>query len=311
MKALKYYEMLDKKSSMIPLSYDYLSKSVFQRNEWFLRLFLNSQLKSSLDINFLDKKTKIRIASNEIPKENKSEHQNKVDILLYVNEKTIINIEINTESFKSIYGRNFIYLLKLTVSTFKSGDTSKNIKEYKIHQLNLNINKVDKKYGTKNIELFKEEEYGDLIEELGDYMIHIKNIAYYYDLYYNKHESLNNSQMWLLLFSARNYAEIYKLSHEVMNEKDASFFMEEMEKLNSDDFILSEWEQKQLDQMVRDNELKYAREDAIKKGLKQGLEQGLEQKKIEIAKKMLEEKMEIKLISKITGLTDKELEKLK
>lgn len=64
MKALKYYEMLDKKSSMIPLSYDYLSKSVFQRNKWFLRLFLNSQLKSSLDINFLDKKTKIRISSN-------------------------------------------------------------------------------------------------------------------------------------------------------------------------------------------------------------------------------------------------------
>ena len=186
MKNLKYYELLDKKYSMIPLSYDFLTKSLFSRNKKFLRLFLNSQLKSSLDINFLDKNTKIRLASNELYKENKKEHQNKVDILLYVNEKILINIEINTEYFKSIYGRNFIYLLKLTVSTFKSGDTSKNIKEYKIHQLNLNMNKVDKKYGSKDIELFKEEDYGDLIDELGDYIIHIKNIAYYYDLYYNK-----------------------------------------------------------------------------------------------------------------------------
>ena len=54
MKTLKYYEMLDKKSSMIPLSYDYLSKSIFQRDDRLLRLFLNSQLKSSLDKSILN-----------------------------------------------------------------------------------------------------------------------------------------------------------------------------------------------------------------------------------------------------------------
>ncbi|MBR3230162.1 MAG: Rpn family recombination-promoting nuclease/putative transposase [Bacilli bacterium] len=307
MKNLKYYEMLDKKNPMIPLSYDYLSKSIFQRDEKFLRLFLNSQLKAPLGINFLNKKTKIRLASNEVPKEIKNEHQNKVDILLYVNEKILINIEINTEYFKSIYGRNLIYFLKLTVSTFKSGDESKNIKEYTVHQLNLNINKGDKKYASKDIKLFKEEELEDLIDEIGDYMIHIKNIAYYYDLYYNKHIKLNVSQMWLLLFSARSYTEIYRIANEIMSKEDASMFMEEMEKLNSDDFVLSQWEQRQLDQMVRDNELKYAREDAIKEGRKEGIKQN----KAEIAKKMIEEKLDIKFISKITGLTEKEIENLK
>ena len=319
--------MLDKKSPMIPLSYDYLSKSIFQRDEIFLRLFLNSQLKSSLDINFLDKNTKIRLTSNELSKENKKEHQNKVDILLYVNEKILINIEINTETFKSIYGRNIIYFLKLTVSTFKSGDESKNVKEYTVHQLNLNINNSDKKYGSKDIELFKEKDLEDLIEEIGDYMIHIKNIAYYYDLYYNKHIKLNDSQMWLLLFSAKTYTELYKLANEIMNKEDASRFMEEMEKLNNDDFVLSQWEQDKLDQMVRDNELKYAREDAIKEGRKEGKKEGrkegkkegrkegrkegIKQNRTDIAKKMLEEKLDIKLISKITGLTEKEIKKLK
>ena len=208
MKNIKYYEQLDKKNTMIPLYYDYLTKSIFDRNQRFLRLFLNSQLKSSLDINFLDKKTKIRLASNEIAKENKNEHQNKVDILLYMNEKIIVNIEINTETFRGIYGRNLIYFLKLTVSTFKSGEESKNIKEYTVHQLNINMNKEEKKYGSKDIRLFKDEDIEDLIDEIGDYMIYVKNIAYYYDLYYNKHEKLNNSEMWLLLFSAEEIRKI-------------------------------------------------------------------------------------------------------
>ncbi|MBR2708675.1 MAG: hypothetical protein IKE90_04520, partial [Bacilli bacterium] len=114
MKTLKYYKLLDKKNSMIPLSYDYLVKSIFDRNQRFLKLFLNSQLKSSLNIDFLDKNTKIKLANNELSKENKNEHANKVDILLYVNKKILINIEINTETLKSIYGRNLIYFLKLT-----------------------------------------------------------------------------------------------------------------------------------------------------------------------------------------------------
>lgn len=50
--------------------------------------------------------------------------------------------------------------------------------------------------------------------------------------------------------------------------------------------------------------------DAKNEGIKQGLEQGLEQEKIEIAKKMLKEKMEINLISNITGLTKEEIQKL-
>lgn len=319
MKTLKYYQLLDKKNSMIPLSYDYLVKSIFDRNQRFLRLFLNSQLKQTLNIDFLNKNTKIILANNDLSKENKNEHANKVDILLYVNKKILINIEINTETLKSVYGRNLIYFLKLTVSTFKSGEESKNIKEYTVHQLNINVNENDKKYGTKDIKLFKEEDYGELIDELGDYMIHVKNIAYYHDLYYNKHEKLNDSEMWLLLFSAKNYSELYKLAHKVMNKEDASDFMEEMEKLNNDDFVLSEWERKQLDQMVRDNELKYAKEEAIKEGrkegrkegIKEGIKEGQEQNRIEIAKEMIKDNLEIKTISKYTHLPIDQIKKLK
>ena len=43
---------------------------------------------------------------------------------------------------------------------------------------------------------------------------------------------------------------------------------------------------------------------------KLGMQKGAKQKQIEIAKKMLEDKMDIETIIKITGLTKEEIEKL-
>jgi len=48
----------------------------------------------------------------------------------------------------------------------------------------------------------------------------------------------------------------------------------------------------------------------IKDGLEQGIEQGQKNKQIEIAKRLLDKKMEISTISEITGLTIQEIETL-
>ena len=57
------------------------------------------------------------------------------------------------------------------------------------------------------------------------------------------------------------------------------------------------------------------RDEATKKGLKEGLEKGLErgteQSKNEIAKNMLKENMDISLISKLTGLSNEQINNLK
>ena len=51
-------------------------------------------------------------------------------------------------------------------------------------------------------------------------------------------------------------------------------------------------------------------EKGISEGISQGISQGIEQNKIENAKKMLKEKLDIDLISKITGLSKEEIKKL-
>ena len=52
-------------------------------------------------------------------------------------------------------------------------------------------------------------------------------------------------------------------------------------------------------------------EEGMGKGIKQGIEQGIEKRNIEIAKNMLKEKIEISLISKMTGLSVDTIKELK
>jgi len=49
----------------------------------------------------------------------------------------------------------------------------------------------------------------------------------------------------------------------------------------------------------------------LEEGTKIGIEQGSKQEKIEIAKNMLKENMDIDIISEITSLTKEEIEKLR
>jgi predicted transposase/invertase (TIGR01784 family) len=48
----------------------------------------------------------------------------------------------------------------------------------------------------------------------------------------------------------------------------------------------------------------------MEQGREQGREEGKQDKQLEIAKKMLDENMDLSLISKMTGLTKEKIEKL-
>jgi len=56
--------------------------------------------------------------------------------------------------------------------------------------------------------------------------------------------------------------------------------------------------------------IKEGKEEGIKEGIKEGLEEGKKESKIEIAKKMKEEKIDIEQIARITNLTVEEIKKL-
>ena len=80
-------------------------------------------------------------------------------------------------------------------------------------------------------------------------------------------------------------------------------YMEELVKVNEDadflNFISVEKDNMMIENSIRDE------------GIRKGLEQGTEQSKNEIAKNMLKENMDISLISKLTGLSNDQINKLK
>ncbi|MEI0608176.1 ATPase, partial [Brachyspira pulli] len=56
--------------------------------------------------------------------------------------------------------------------------------------------------------------------------------------------------------------------------------------------------------------LKREREEGIKEGIEQGIEKGIKENQILVAKNMKNKNMDIELISELTGLDIKEIEKL-
>jgi len=66
-----------------------------------------------------------------------------------------------------------------------------------------------------------------------------------------------------------------------------------------------------LMQNAKEEGLEEGRAEGLEEGTKIGIEQGSKQEKIEIAKNMLKENMDIDIISEITSLTKEEIEKLR
>ena len=88
-------------------------------------------------------------------------------------------------------------------------------------------------------------------------------------------------------------------------------YMEELVKVNEDadflNFISVEKDNMMIENSIRDEGIR----KGLEQGIEQGLEQGTEQSKNEIAKNMLKENMDISLISKLTGLSNEQINKLK
>ena len=59
-----------------------------------------------------------------------------------------------------------------------------------------------------------------------------------------------------------------------------------------------------------DTDIAVQREEAYEEGLSKGISQGAEQKAVETAKNMLCDKLSVESVSKYTGLTLEEVEKL-
>lgn len=80
--------------------------------------------------------------------------------------------------------------------------------------------------------------------------------------------------------------------------------------LSSDPNFISELERQQIQEYARNYALEKAEERGKKTGINEGKQLGIDERNIEIAKKSLEQNIDINTISTITGLSIEEINKL-
>ena len=107
---------------------------------------------------------------------------------------------------------------------------------------------------------------------------------------------------WCKLFTTEDIEEIKRLREELMNKESNEKLVEEIREFSHDDENIALYTDLPRSEMEK-NTIIYEAEE-------RGFHKGIEQNNLEIAKKMLQEKIDIILISKITGLTETELNQL-
>ena len=93
---------------------------------------------------------------------------------------------------------------------------------------------------------------------------------------------------------------------------------EKLVEISKDEELMGLYDEEEHKRKVRNTQIRTALEDGwnkgmkkgIKEGKKEGIKEGQHQKQIEIAKKLLRQNVDIKIIKDATGLSKEELERL-
>ena len=309
---------LDEELYLIPITSDIMFKAVFINDLELLKKFILSQLKLDTIFNIDGeelRKSNIKLLNSELPKETKKEYKKIVDLYVSIDDKVYVEIEVNRELFKDIKIRNYIYADKLYTMLLEQGNNPDSLKDKIFIQINLNAREKNSERGDALIVPY------DIVNKevfIPNKLMILKYLEYYRNLFYNGNV-LNEAEMWLVSYTARNFKELYELTGYIMNDKEREKYLRRIIKMCKDTFILHEWEKEKMELLVeserRRNALEEGKnagfEDGRKSGIKQGISTGIEQNKTEVVRNMLKSNYDIKEISKIINLTNEEIMKIK
>lgn len=282
-----------KEKQYYTLKNDIIFKNTFNDDESIKKL-LEETLK--IQVN--------RILKNNIeqPIDSKSERRKYLDLILET-DKGIVNVEINHGYKEELPNRNLLYLCKLISTSVKKNKSYVNIDKHIQLNITWNLNKY-LGYNIKNRKIIKyhlsdekthEKIYDDIFE-----IVHV-NMDYFEDVWYYGDTKKENP--FLMLLAAPTEKEMDKISKGDRLMKELN---DKVKRLNQDSEI--------LDVIIENEEEIIANsmyEKGVKNGISQGISQGENNKQIDMAKIMLKDKLDIKTISRYTGLSKKEIEKIK
>ena len=273
----------------VSLLTDCIFKSMFKECSEFREL-LNEIFKDyfELDLNSFD------LTSEELMVINIKDTRNRVDLCLRDKESnTFLNIEANNFKRDYLDNRNLCYVAKVILQIFKYDKNYK--KEFKLYQININnylcevdediINTTKRMYDEKN--KVRDEKI----------TIHEIYLGKYKEMDYN---NISEKEKNLAML---NCTSIKKMEELAQGSKIRGKIMEKFKKkLSAEEFAEILFDPEEDQEMILNSERL--------EGIEEGIEKGSNQKQLEIAKKMLDEKIPLESISRLTGLNITEIKKI-
>ena len=273
-------------------------------NESITKGFLETILERKIDSIDLSKNPILR-------REFKDEKLGVLDIIAKLDKDEICNIELQIVDKKNIIERILYYWSRLYSRQIKSGE------DYKILQKAIVILITD--FKIENLEeldyhsrwKIMEDKQGKkiiLTQKLEIDIIELPKII-------GKEKEQDNLLDWLYFLENPKSERVTKKMKENENLKEA---VKKLDNLSEDEKMqrIADLRQKAImdEKAIYEKGLEIGIEKGIQRGMEKGIEKGImegsQKEKIEIAKKMLELKIDKETIAEATGLTEQEIEKI-
>ena len=296
-----------KKDKVIPATFDPVFKALLTSEE--CREYLADLIHIVTKIPKKDIINNIVIKNSE-HMNNKAKEKRKISDLIVDVLNNWINLEINKEYYEGLFSKNNAYQHKIASEQFLSGESY--LEEKKIIQINFDMfTKFDER---KIIKFMIMDTERHIIEDANYEKYHV-NLDLINKLYYNKNE-LSKEDRELLLLTMEDVREIEKIVEDDDTMKKAK---EKLVDLSEDTELVGMYDKEIVERKVNNTKLISARNEGIKEGMKkgkeqgikEGLKQGIDKTKKDTVINMLKENIDIKTISKVTGMSENEILKLK
>ena len=282
-----------KKGQKISILSDTMLKAMFQNEN---RIKYSAKFLSYfIDVEYEDILNNICLAKNELDKNVENDKGERCDYVALLSD-TSLNIEVNNNSSLEVLERNMEYAHRLYSKKIKRGEEN-----YQYTQvIQFNLNNFAFKGNDKIVDIYtvtNDDNIG-LSNKLILVQIYVPNLR---KKWYTKGiKSLSEEEKYILALVEMDLDKLNDLGGEnIMDE-----YVKEAEEVSFEGGVGEAYDKEWA---LRDQGYR----DGLSQGKAEGISEGKNERNIEIAKNMLNEGIDINIITKCTGLTNEDVNALR
>ena len=266
--------------------------------EVFLKPNNSDLLKALLEFILKIKIDKLEIKKKELLSGNVNIKDKRVDAIVHTGNKKI-EIEINSQNKDYLHTRSTAYICNIYQSNANVGDTYN--EDTDIIQVNLTWG-----LGRNNdeVKIFKiMNEKGELYVK--NFIIYEINMDYYDKIWYSKNEDEIKKNQYMIMLDL-DKKELKSMPKDKIVDK----YITNVTIVNDDPEFQKYMSEEEDKKKIQNSLLSEAKESGYISGISDGISEGENKKSIEIAKNLLSMNMPLEDISKATGLSIEEINKI-